>query len=125
MRPALLLAMLAMPPLATAQPAPALWSGANLVVTGTGENGCDLRLMRVRHLGGTANPIQVELFNRGSAAVRVNADIILTGQGQTASRFASQRLDAMRQAMLTGPNPFPGPLVGTRLSVIISSCSRP
>lgn len=124
MRPALLITLLAMAPAAMAQTAPPIWSGANLVVTGTRENGCDVRLMRVRHMGGTANPIQVEFFNEGGSAVRINADIILTGQGQTASRFTSQRVDAMRQGTLTGPNPFHGPLVGSRLSVIVSGCPR-
>lgn len=123
MTPAILLAATLATHQAQAQAA-YTWQGPTLLSAGLTTNGCNLRVPQATHSGslGLSN-IFVSVQNRGSAAVRITADVELSGNnsrktGSISGIIHANPAIASMQAMTPGGSTRDN----TTLRVRITSC---
>ena len=101
------------------------WTQPNLSISGNRTNGCDLRVVEVTHNGSMLSSLRFVITNRGSSAVRVNADVTMTGNNQRKSGPISGLVGAGQQATLQGFHPFGGSLAGSTVAIRFTGCSAP
>jgi len=101
------------------------WRGPTLLAAGLNTNGCNLRLPEATHSGslGLSN-IFISVQNRGSAAVRITADVELSGNnsrkaGSISGIIHANPAIASMQAMTPGGSTRDN----TTLRVRITSCA--
>ncbi|WP_431303560.1 hypothetical protein [Sediminicoccus sp. BL-A-41-H5] len=109
-----------LPGLAQAQ---TTWTGQNLSISGNRTNGCDLRIVEVTHGGSMLSSLRFVVFNRATTAVRVNADVTMTGNNQRKSGPITGVIGANQQAALQGFYPFGGSLAGSTVAIRFTGCS--
>lgn len=99
------------------------WTGTNLTISGNRSNGCDLRVVEVTHNGSLLSSLRFVITNRANSAVRVNANVIMTGNNQTKSGPISGLIAAGQQGTLQGFHPFGGSLAGSTVSIRFTGCT--
>jgi len=110
-------------PLAGTAQAQTSWTGASLTISGNRSNGCDLRVVEVTHSGNTLSSVRFVVANRAQAAVRVTAEVTMTGNNQRKSGNISGVIAAGQQATLQGFHPFGGSLAGSTMALRFLGCS--
>lgn len=100
------------------------WSGASLVFTGGGTNGCAIGLTSATHAGGPASQIRLIFANNGTDSVRVTGDAVLTQGGQSTNRQFSVAMNPGIAAFTPGPNPGAVQVSGSTLRVTITGCQQ-
>lgn len=116
----LLASLLALPLLASAQ---TTWTGAQLSISGNRANGCDLRVVEAIHVGSPLSSLRFTVTNRATSAVRVNMDVMLSGNNQRKSGPVSGLIGGRQQATLQGFHPFGGTLSGSTLALRFTGCT--
>lgn len=119
---ALAAALATLPALAQAQ-AVMTWAGQNLSISGNRANGCDLRVVEVTHSGSQLSALRVMVANRAQAAMRLTAELTLTGDNQRKTGTFSGVIGGGQVATLQGIQPFGGSLAGTRVAVVFHNCT--
>ncbi|MBS7788767.1 hypothetical protein KTR66_02100 [Roseococcus sp. SDR] len=119
--------LLATPLLLAALPAAAQqtnWNGPNLIVNGATANGCNVEVFEASHFGTANNSIRIGIVNRGTVAVRVFAQVVLTGPQGTKSNgeFSIAMFPNVGAVSNRAGTPFEGSLAGTRLTLNIARC---
>jgi hypothetical protein len=99
------------------------WTGPNLSISGNRSNGCDLRIVQVTHNGSLLSSLRFVVLNRASTAVRVNADVTMTGNNQRKSGPIAGVIGAGQQGTLQGFHPFGGSLAGSSVQIRFTGCS--
>ena len=100
------------------------WQGPTLLSTALSTNGCNLRVPTATHSGSLGlSPIFVQVQNRGSGAVRITADVELSGNNSRKTSSISGIIQpspaiASMQAMTPGGSTRDN----TTLRVRITSC---
>jgi len=101
------------------------WTGTSLSIGGNRTNGCDLRVVEVTHNGSTLSSLRFVIANRAHSAVRVNAEVTMTGNNQRKSGPISGVIGAGQQATLQGFHPFGGSLAGSTVAIRFTGCTAP
>lgn len=109
-----------LPGLAQAQTS---WTGTNLSISGNRSNGCDVRIVEVTHNGSMLSSLRFVVLNRATTAVRVNADVTMTGNNQRKSGPITGVIGAGQQGTLQGFHPFGGSLAGSTVAIRFNGCS--
>lgn len=117
-----LAALATLPALADAQ-AQTTWISPNLSIAGNRSNGCDVRVVEVSHTGNTLNSLRFVIANRAQSAVRVTAEVTMTGENQHKARNIYGLIGARQQATLQGFHPFGGSLAGSRVLIRFLGCT--
>jgi hypothetical protein len=111
-----------------AQPAQAqsayTWQGPTLQSAGLTTNGCNLRVPSATHSGNLGlNNIFVTVQNRGTGAVRITADVELTGNNSRKTGSISGIVQGNSQtASMQAMTPGGSTRDGTTLRVRITTC---
>ncbi|WPB86340.1 hypothetical protein [Sediminicoccus rosea] len=123
MKRILALATLAtLPALAEAQ-AQTTWTNPNLTIAGNRSNGCDVRVVEVSHSGNTLNSLRFIIMNRAQSAVRVMAEVTMTGDNQRKAGNITGLIGAAQQGTLVGFHPFGGSLAGSSVAIRFLGCT--
>lgn len=102
-----------------------LWQGPTLQSAGLTTNGCNLRVPSATHSGSLGlSSIFVSVMNRGTAAVRITADVELSGNNSRKSGTISGIISANGAiASMQAFSPGGSTRDGTTLRVRITSCA--
>ena len=99
------------------------WTGTNLSISGNRSNGCDVRIVQVTHNGSMLSSLRFVVLNRATTAVRVNAEVTMTGNNQRKSGPITGVIGAGQQGTLQGFHPFGGSLAGSTVAIRFNGCS--
>lgn len=100
------------------------WQGPTLLSAGLTTNGCNLRVPQATHSGSLGlNSIFVTVQNRGSGAVRITADVELSGNNSRKAGSISGIIQANpNSASMQAFSPGGSTRDNTTLRVRITSC---
>ena len=99
------------------------WTGSTLSISGNRTNGCDLRVVEVTHSGSALSSLRFMVTNRATSAVRVTADVTMSGNNQRKSGSISGVIAGGQVATLQGFHPFGGSLAGSTVAIRFNYCT--
>lgn len=102
------------------------WSGNQRIFTNGTMNGCNIGLGQVTHSGSLAlGNIMLTFGNRGSHAVRIEADVEISGNNSRKSgRIGPSLIAAGGTAVVQAFPPGGSTLSGTTVTVRLTRCDR-